>query len=551
MNHPQIIQGGMGVAVSGWPLARAVSGLGQLGVVSGTALGAVLARRLQLGDPGGDLRRALSRFPFPHMAARVLAEYFVDGGKSPKTPFKPVAMPNLHPRPALVELTVLANFVEVFLAKEGHSGLVGINYLEKIQLPTLPSLYGAMLAGVDYILIGAGIPRFIPGALDRFAQGQPASVPVDVLGALAGEHHTFTFEPQSFCGGQAPQLKRPLFLAIVASATLAMTLAKKASGRVDGFVVEGPTAGGHNAPPRGPLQLTADGQPLYGPRDVPELDKIRALGLPFWLGGGYGHPGKLAEALGLGAAGIQVGTPFAFCEESGILPEIKRQALTLSRLGQARVFTDPMASPTGFPFKVAQIEGTLSERSVFEARPRICDLGYLRHLYRKADGSVGYRCPAEPIKHFLRKGGAVEQTSGRKCVCNGLSGTVGLGQVRADGSAELPFVTAGDDWAHVAQFLPAGRETYSAADVIRLLLRPVEVVSAAASPAPRSAPGKVGKILDEEEGGFLLEYDNTRGEKNTMRLDAATYEGAIREARRFLGIGQDDRDADGSEWSVE
>src|SRR4051794_25688325 len=57
MPEPRIIQGGMGVAVSGWRLAREVSRLGQLGVVSGTALAVVLSRRLQLGDPGGELRR--------------------------------------------------------------------------------------------------------------------------------------------------------------------------------------------------------------------------------------------------------------------------------------------------------------------------------------------------------------------------------------------------------------------------------------------------------------------------------------------------------------
>ena len=88
MSPPTIIQGGMGVAVSGWPLARAVSRLGQLGVVSGTGLAFVLARRLQLGDPGGELRHALARFPFPGMAARVLADYFIPGGKSSRAPFK-------------------------------------------------------------------------------------------------------------------------------------------------------------------------------------------------------------------------------------------------------------------------------------------------------------------------------------------------------------------------------------------------------------------------------------------------------------------------------
>ncbi len=473
MSEPVIIQGGMGVAVSGWTLARAVSRIGQLGVVSGTALAVVLARRLQLGDPGGELRQALDQFPFPKMSARILSDYFINGGKPATAPFKLTPMPTLRSRRELVELTVVANFVEVFLAKEGHAGPVGINYLEKIQLPTLPSIYGAMLAGVDYILMGAGIPRAIPGTLDLFARGQAASLPVDVEGALPGERQTTTFDPQDFCGGVVRHLKRPLFLGIVASATLAMTLAKKASGRVDGFVVEGPTAGGHNAPPRGALQLTPQGEPLYGPRDVPELDKIRALGLPFWLAGGYGLPGKLQQALQLGAAGIQVGTPFAFCEESGINPEIKRQALTLSGLGQARVFTDPLASPTGFPFKVAQLEQTLSDPANYLNRRRVCDLGYLRHLYRKDDGTIGYRCPAEPLKHYLRKGGTVGETVGRKCVCNGLPATVGLPQMRADGVGEFPLVTAGDDLSHLAQFLPPGAESYSAADVIRKLLLPV------------------------------------------------------------------------------
>jgi len=471
MSQPLIIQGGMGVAVSGWPLARAVSRAGQLGVVSGTALAVVLARRLQLGDPSGDLRRALDHFPFPAMARRIVADFFVPGGKAPGTPFKLTPMPALSPRPALVELTVAANFVEVFLAKEGHEGLVGINYLEKIQLPTLASLFGSMLAGVDYIVMGAGIPRSIPGAIDSLAQGQPATVRLDVEGALPGEEYPSTFDPRQFCGGAAPTLKRPQFLGIVASATLAMTLAKKASGRVDGFVVEGPTAGGHNAPPRGPMQLTPAGEPLYGPRDIPELEKIRALGLPFWLGGAYGHPGGLAEALRLGAVGIQVGTAFAFCEESGIRPELKRKALLLSRLGLARVFTDPQASPTGFPFKVAQIEQTLSESAVYLSRERICDLGYLRHLYRRPDGTVGYRCPAEPIPGFLRKSNAVEQTVGRICVCNGLSSTVGLDQVRSGNQYEFPLLTAGDELTHIAQFLSIGQETYTAADVLQRLLR--------------------------------------------------------------------------------
>ena len=366
--------------------------------------------------------------------------------------------------------------------------MVGINFLEKIQLPTLPSLYGAMLANVDYVLMGAGIPRAIPGALDRLAAGEPAHLKIDVVGALPGEEFLSTFDPHAFCNGPLTMVKRPQFLGIVASVTLAMTLARKASGRVDGFVVEGDTAGGHNAPPRGTLQLNAIGEPVYGERDVVDLEKIRELGRPFWLAGSYGRPGRLAEALRLGAAGVQVGTAFAFCNESGLRPELKKQALQMSRAGTAHVFTDPVASPTGFPFKVVQMEGTLSHADQYAARTRICDLGYLRHLYRKPDGTPGYRCPAEPVDDFVKKGGTVADAQGRKCLCNGLVANVGLAQVRSEQEQELALMTAGDDVAQIAQFLQPGSDSYTAADVIRCLLNEALPVNGKPYPAAQPSP---------------------------------------------------------------
>jgi NAD(P)H-dependent flavin oxidoreductase YrpB (nitropropane dioxygenase family) len=329
-----------------------------------------------------------------------------------------------------------------------------------------------MLAGVDYVLMGAGIPRAIPGALDRLAQGLKTELKIDVEGAQPTEEFYSVFDPHDFFGPTPlSPLRRPFFLAIVSSATLALALSKKSNGRLDGFVVEHDTAGGHNAPPRGPLQLNACGEPLYGPRDMPDLEKIRALGHPFWLAGSYGRPGRLAEALAAGADGIQVGTAFAFCNESGISPELKARAIALSRNGRARVFTDPLASPTGFPFKVAQINGTMSQPTHYAERTRICDLGYLRTAYRRTDGSLGYRCPSEPIADYLLKGGVLEDTVGRKCICNGLPATVGLGQIRSDTEAELPLVTAGNDLAEIASFLRPGQSSYSAADVIESLLQ--------------------------------------------------------------------------------
>ena len=348
--------------MSAWPLAKAVSKAGQLGVVAGTCLDAVLARRLQLGDPGEHMRRALAHFPLRDVARRIVDRYFVPGGKAPDAPFKANPVMTLDASRHAQDLAVAGNFAEVFLAREGHDHPVGINYLEKVQLPTLPSLFGAMLAGVGFVLMGAGIPKAIPGILDDLAAGQAAELRVDVKDARPGEAFHTRFDPAAYCGTAAPRLERPRFLAIIASAPLARMMAKKASGRVDGFVVEGPTAGGHNAPPRGGAHPGTTGEPVYGERDAPDLEAIASLGLPFWLAGSYGGPRRLVRALELGAAGIQVGTAFAWCEESGIPTETKARVLALSRRGEVRVLTDAVASPTGFPFKVVQLPGTLSAR---------------------------------------------------------------------------------------------------------------------------------------------------------------------------------------------
>jgi nitronate monooxygenase len=112
----------------------------------------------------------------------------------------------------------------------------------------------------------------------------------------------------------------------------------------------------------------------------------------------------------------------------------------------------------------------VSEPEVYEARERLCDLGYLRQCYRMEDGSVGYRCPGEPIEDFLRKGGTQAETVGRKCVCNGLVSTVGFEQRRRDGGLEPPLVTAGDDATDLQRFVQPGRDGYSAGDVIDTLL---------------------------------------------------------------------------------
>jgi nitronate monooxygenase len=294
---------------------------------------------------------------------------------------------------------------------------------------------------------------------------------LDVQGATSDDNFETTFDPGFYELKTSGDLKRPDFLAIVSFATLASVLAKKATGKVNGFIVEGHTAGGHNAPPRSKKQeLTVDGQPIYTERDQPDIQAIKDLGLPFWLAGGYAHPARVAEALAFGASGVQVGTAFAFCDESGLDALLKTQALELIRQGDARVFTDPKASPTGFPFKVMQLAGSLSDADVFESRKRICDLGYLRHAYKKQDGNLGWRCPAEPEKQFLTKGGSHEELNGSQCVCNALMANIGMGQSLADGQCERPLVTAGDDFSLIQHLLEQDKLSYDVQDVLTYLL---------------------------------------------------------------------------------
>jgi NAD(P)H-dependent flavin oxidoreductase YrpB (nitropropane dioxygenase family) len=466
---PRLIQGGMGVGVSSWRLAQAVSARGQLGVVSGTAIDAVLVRRLQDGDPGGHIRRALARFPVSSIAEAALDRYFSPDGRETGQPYRRLPMLSHRSPQARLDLCVLGAFVEVDLAREGHLNPVGINLLTKVQLPNLAALYGAILAGVDYVLMGAGIPREIPGALDALSQGRVASLRFDVTGAgTADPPPLLTFDPAGY--ELREDLPRPAFLAIVASHTLATMLARKSSGAVAGFVVEGPRAGGHNAPPRGTPTYDGLGQPLYGERDAVDLNVMRGLEHPFWLAGGITSSEHVQEALDAGAAGVQVGTLFAFCRESGVDGRLRRDVIAQVRAGTAEVRTDPRASSTGYPFKVATVSGTMSEADAYAMRPRVCDHGYLREAYIRGDGGIGYRCASEPVVQYVAKGGRAEDTVGRKCLCNGLLATVGLAQIQKDGTTELPIVTSGDEISAIANLLRDDTADYSASDVIEYLL---------------------------------------------------------------------------------
>jgi len=370
-----------------------------------------------------------------------------------------------------MQTIVVANFVEVYLAKHGHEGSIGINFLQKIQAPILASLYGAMLAGVDVLIVGAGIPLEIPAAIDALRVGREAQLSLYVHGASKGAEHKLTFDPDGLIDGVVFPLKRPQFFPVVSSVTLAAMMVKKCEGQIDGLIIENPLAGGHNAPPRGNAPLNDRGEPIYGPRDEVDLEAIRKLGVPFWLAGAYGSAVKLQEARGQGAQGVQLGTVFAFCEESGLRADLKSKAVEMSLVeGAVEVFKDPLASPTGFPFQVLEMEGTLSKPEVYVERCRQCDLGYLREPYEREDGSLGWRCRSEDPASYVKKGGKLENTVGRKCLCNGLMANIGRAQVRKDGKVELPLVTCGEDLSCVAEMASKAGNAYTADDVLDHLL---------------------------------------------------------------------------------
>ena len=478
MNHlslPTIIQGGMGVAISNWNLAKTVSQLGQLGVVSGTGISRILTSRLMDGDTSGLMRHALSNFPVELSVQNILNRYFIPGGKALNEPYKSQPVPSINPPKFLDEITSIANYVEVFLAKENHRGIVGINLLEKIQLPNLASLYGSMLAGVDYVLMGAGIPTQVAGILDKLVNHEPVSYRLDVQGA-APDDIRIHFDPERLFPGIAKlfgKLKRPKFLPIISSTSLAQALIRRSEGTIDGFVVEGPTAGGHNAPPRGTNKLNDKGEPIYGDKDIVDLEKMKQFGLPFWLAGSYGHPEQLKQAQDAGAVGIQVGTAFSLCDESGMETELKKQVLQQVIMQKVQIFTSPNASPTGFPFKIAKVPNTMSELDVYNSRKRICDISLLRTIFKDPEGVISYRCAAEPVEDYLSKGGNVEDTVDRTCLCNNLIATAGFPQRRKDGYIEAPIVTSGDDLLSINQFVKPGHTSYTAKDVIDRLLGPL------------------------------------------------------------------------------
>ncbi|WP_027369457.1 NAD(P)H-dependent flavin oxidoreductase [Desulfovermiculus halophilus] len=259
-----IVQGGMGIGISGAGLASAVADQGGVGVISAVGLG---------------MLESASRTHY-HQTNRE----------------------------ALVR--------EIRTARNKTSGIIGVNIMIALSdFDTL--LLGAVDEGVDIIFLGAGLPLHFPEELspERMRQMHTALVP------------------------------------IVSSAKAAKLILKYWSKRFnrvpDGFVLEGPMAGGHLG--FTPEQIDDPGYALH--RLLPEVlaavapyEQSRGHKIPVIAAGGVYTGRDIHDFLHLGAAGVQMGTRFVATHECDADIAFK-QAFVQARQEDLTIIQSPVGLP--------------------------------------------------------------------------------------------------------------------------------------------------------------------------------------------------------------
>jgi NAD(P)H-dependent flavin oxidoreductase YrpB (nitropropane dioxygenase family) len=361
-------------------------------------------------------------------------------------------------------LSTICAFIEVARAKQGHLGKVGINVMWKCSLTVLSSIYGAMLAGVDALLCGAGVPMELPDIVRRIRENRDLE--------YSPLHGTDTHVRLKLAGDESvsalARFPIPKLIPILSNFAFPKRIMDIWCREYDGarpfaFVLENHAAGGHNAPPRNRVS--------YGEADEVNnyFDKVRDLGIPVYVAGAGSTREDMLRWIERGAYGLQVGSRFALCRESGMRSDLRRQIIRRNARGDGEVGTSLTQSSTGYPFKYFRMPGTLSDQPVYEARKRVCNKGYLVHSHftTRPDGSVheAYICPAMPIEQYERLGGVAQDAQGRVCLCNCLLATAGLGD-----PGEPPLITLGENGTQTENDL-------SARDVVEDLLTPAFVAA--------------------------------------------------------------------------
>ncbi|MEW5747131.1 MAG: nitronate monooxygenase [Nitrospirota bacterium] len=334
-----IVQGGMGVGVSLSPLAGAVAREGGLGIVSSACLDRLVSKRT---------------------------------GKK--------------------YTTYEAAYEEVSRAKESR-GFAGINIMVALVRDYVDSVRGALDAGADAIISGAGLPLGLPAI-------------------------------------QPP--KDTALIPIVSSARALELICKKwekLGYRPDAAVLEGPLAGGHLGFKIDQIDLEANRLENLLP---PVKDMAKRYGdLPVIVAGGIYTHEDIVRFMAMGADGVQMGTRFLTTEESSA-SEPYKQAVVAAQERDIMVAYDP-GSPCGMPFRIIQ-QSPMYVSALKRLRQPKCDKGYV--LLKDKEGKFSV-CPAK------------ESNEHHFCICNGLLSSAGYNPDK-----EEPLYTVGTNAWRVDRIVP-------------------------------------------------------------------------------------------------
>lgn len=333
-----IIQGGMGVGVSLFPLASAVAREGGLGIVSSAALDRLVSKR-----NGSTLN------------------------------------------------SYEAAYEEVSRAKSA-GGFAGINIMCALVRDYEDSVRGALDAGADAIISGAGLPLGLPAI-------------------------------------QAP--KDTALIPIVSSARALELICKKwekAGYRPDAIVLEGPLAGGHLG--FKPEQIDLESNVLENLLPPVKEMAMKYGDFPVIVAGGIYTHQDIMRFLSMGADGIQMGTRFLATEESSASAPYKEAVL---KANEEDVFVAYRpGSPCGLPFRVIK-QSPMFVSALARLRTPKCDKGYV--LLKDGEGKFT-KCPAK------------EDNESFFCICNGLLSSAGYNPEK-----EEALYTVGSNVVRVKEIL--------------------------------------------------------------------------------------------------
>ena len=334
-----IVQGGMGIGVSLSPLASAVAKEGGVGIISSAALDRLVSKRK---------------------------------GKKVNS--------------------YEAAYEEVSLAKS-LGGFAGINVMVALARDYEASVKGALDAGADFIISGAGLPLNLP-----------------------------TIQPP----------KDTALIPIVSSARALELICKKwekGGYRPDAVVLEGPLAGGHLGFKIDQIDLESNKLENLLP---PVLDiAIKYGDIPVIVAGGIYTHDDIVRFLEMGARGVQMGTRFLATEESSASQEYKQAVINATE--KDIVIAYKPASPCGLPFRVIK-QSPMYASAIRRHRKPLCNKGYV--LLKDEEGKFT-RCLAK------------EDNEKYFCICNGLLSSAGY-----NSNEEEPLFTVGTNAYRVEKILP-------------------------------------------------------------------------------------------------